>query len=1292
MSLNPEYKSVEDFYLPETKKPLSKPDLPAQVFRDDPASLMMPTTSKTIPYTEPQETPGFFDTLGHAYSAYNEFAQAGRFVKRELEFTHPAYDDVPDDFNPMSAKHLEQYPSNYWNWIAQAASPNDLKARQQYVTEKMHEEQYYAGGSYVANLLGGFGGGATSPSVLVPIGGMKYATIGQSVIKNMVQAAPGVAVQTIAHEGFMQATEAGGNVQDFAINSLRDTAYGVAFMGAGAGLGAGFRGAKLWNTRKLANYTFEGIDFVHEIDPKTGTITGRVKATSSDQFSISAKLLDEAQQFADVSMEGGWALNIPGVQKLAGNSILGSPIVKGLSHPFATVRAFTDKMASHSIITERVARGEARPDSAEDILSQFGAGAADFHLQFKGHFYEENGITGGVNARNATRALLQRAKKEQPTSIEEFSRNVIDAAINEDFSYSKSTNAAAKLWTEYTDNIYKEFMRSKGLPEEILPPRNARGYFTTNLDPLILTKDAPRFREVIANEFKRQDEKLSQIMQPLEDAKKFLAQLEEHKLAGAAHDRSMVNEIKAARQKVRDIQMEIERKARSGKSEDEDYPMLLTDRNFITLKESAQLKELLTPLAESKAVIAEQANKIKKLKKDLSKVKSGAKKAVTKEATNANIKKMKLLEKEIEKEQAFHDDLINNHEEIKSALDQRAHDGEIPTNFYTKDENVIHWRDPEEWAKFRDPFVTHEARIDAAEAYRNLWLNHTTEQVQQAMLSTMMPGQFANPIKRRTFMVPASLLNKERFMRSDIPQAAAAYSRTLGRHIALNRVFGDVNVGHDESGSMGMARILAKERATKEAAIDNPSRLAEINKIENEAERNKALADLEKSQSKERLQLEKDFQDATKHMKSMMDIFMGNTNASSATLRVNRALKNFAAATKLGGVPIAQLTDLGAIILKQGMWPFLRDGLKPMLEGLWDKNISEARKRNAADAHLAYQHVSHGYSQKFYDSGSVGEVPIATHLENALDNIAHLSGNFFGTNAIENLNQRLTASIMQSKIMRHMYEYMEGTLSERDKTALLQYGLDPKEWAEKFIKNFEGSTGWKDNAGAYQSKYWEWKDDAAVAQMARTLRRGVYDTVVQRGLFTSPFWTNNPILSTMFMFHGWAFAAFNRYTVPMMQRMDSQKLIGIVTMMALGAMTDPLRRLASGKKPDLDDDTWFGKTFTVVSNSGVLGHTTDMIQMANKFVDGKLLPQMTERYKGYNKWSLLGPAAGIADDFSAILKATATGKMTENTAKRAIRLVPGTSSIPLRGLTNKWIESLNLPQSEEEAQGYSWRQ
>src|SRR5690606_10968354 len=122
-------------------------------------------------------------------------------------------------------------------------------------------------------------------------------------------------------------------------------------------------------------------------------------------------------------------------------------------------------------------------------------------------------------------------------------------------------------------------------------------------------------------------------------------------------------------------------------------------------------------------------------------------------------------------------------------------------------------------------------------------------------------------------------------------------------------------------------------------------------------------------------------------------------------------------------------------------------------------------------------------TKKFFDSGSVGEVPIATHLESALDNIAHLSGNFYGTNFIENANQRIVANIMQSQIMEDMYNFKAGNLSKKRHEALLQYGLDPKKWAHRFIKNFEDAGGWKESYGGYQSKYWAWKDDAAVSRM-----------------------------------------------------------------------------------------------------------------------------------------------------------------------------------------------------------------
>lgn len=1269
MSLNPEFKPIEDFYLPE-QKPLSAPHLPMESYRDEPGTMLMPSDAPVLPLKEAKPHHGFFSTLGHAFSQYNEFAQAGRFISREAEFSHPADDEVPDGFDPMDYQHLKDYPPNYWDFISEGQSPNDIAARQQHVLKKMNEDEEYQNGSFAATLLGGFGGAIFSPTSYLPFAsGVKYAGIAENVIKGAIKAAPSIALQTVAHEGYMQATEAGGNLEDFAINSLRDAAYGVAFMGAGSGLGASFRGGKLWNTRKMANIMGEGIDVNPVLDEATGQVTG-YRATSSPGFSLSAAKVNEAQQFVDSAMAQGFMFGIPGVQKLAGNSILGSPIVKGLSSSFAAVRGFTDLLASHSIITESVLKGNAKADSAEDIMSAINAGSVDFNMRFRGHFMEENGIEGGYNVKNATKALKQRALKGQKTSWEDFNYKVVDATITQEFNHSKSINAASKEYTKYTDSIYEEIQRAKGFDPKILTPINARGYFTQNMDNMALVKYQDKFRSVVADEFKRQDTILDSIAQPLEKAQAFLKQLEEHKLSGQAHDRSMVNEIAAARENVKALQQDIERRAR----DDEDVALLLTDRNFVTMENAAKIRELHAPINEAKSAHAEIKVNVARLKGQRSAAKSSAKKNVTKEATQRNIKKMKELDKLIEAEESKLHEANIEVENRMDELHQRALRGEIDEHLFVRDQNVINFRDPDEWASFRKPFGSDQARIDAAEAQRNLYLNNTTEQVQQSILGSMMPSLFANPLQRRTFLIPAKVLNDARFIASDVPRAASSYARALGRHIALAKVFKNINLREGENGPAGMARILSEERIEKENAIRDNEKFSQ-------ADREKAY-----------VKLDKDFREATQFMRNMMDSFMGRNNASASTLRVTRAIKNFAASTKLGGVPISQVTDIGAIILKHGVWPYLRDGLTPFLKsmnGYLDGEHAEAFKRNAADAHLALQHLDNGYSAKYYDNGSVGDVPIATHLESGLEKIGHLSGNFFGTNFIENGNQRIVAGIMQSKIMRHMYEFQNGTLSKTDEIALLQYGLNPREWSKRFIDSFEEGTGWKDKSGAYQSKYWEWKDDAAVSRMALSIRRGVYDTIIQRGMFTSPFWTNNPILGMIFMFHGWGFSAFNRYTIPMMQRPDATKLQGIIFMLGLGAMTDPLRNLANGKKADTDDDqTWFGKAFETVSNSGVLGHTTDMLQTFNKLVDGHLLPATTTRYQGWNKWSVLGPAAGITDDLASLIKAGITGKFTSSDMKKAARLVPLSGMLGVRGLTNRWIDSLDLPEKHSEALGW----
>ena len=1264
MSLNPTFKPLEDFYFNEGTKPLSVNDLPVETFRDDPGQMVMPNTSKPL-VTEPvNPTPGFFDTLEHAWSQNNEEMQAGRFISREAQFSHPSDDPVPDGFDPRALEHLEAYPTNYWDFISMAHTPNELSLRQQYVQEKMNDEEEYANGSLMAKLIGGAGGAITSLSTLIPLtSSVKYASLSQSMIRNAFTIAPSLGVQAIAHNGFMQATEAGGNLQDLAVDTIRDTAFGVAFLAGGAGLGYGMRGAKLWNTRKMVNIIHEGAE-VHPIIGEDGELAG-VKVLSGSNEALSAQKLSQADTFANAAMHQGFLFHIPGIGKMAGNGILGSPLVQGKLSRFKTIHKLVDLMASHTILTKEVLEGQARADSAEDIMSAINAGAVDFTMQMKSQYYNENGIIGGVNAKNAIKALKQKALTGQSMSEEDFYHQVIGVVINVKPHESKHVNEAAKLYTEYTDKLWSHYLNLHGMDPNILPPRNARGYFTISPDATALVKYQKEFREVISSEFMRQDKVLAGIMQPLNVVNAVLDQLKKVKYENIADAEVHANKIKEARALRRSIMKEIETKARSGKAEDEDYAMLTLDRNFLSTSDSSKLFKLLRPARVLKKKVAAKSHDVNSTRMKLNNTLEAINKNKSKKGTAELKSKAEELKKELEQAQTELDKLKGQHLDAQEKLDISAREGKVPANFFTRDENVIEWRDPKEWLKFREAFKSESDMVDAAEAQRNVYLNNTSEQVQGNIMHNMMPNQFANPIGRRTFMVPAKLMHENNFIRKDVPGVAHAYARALGRHIALKTVFKDINIKAGEFGPEGMARILSEERTAQELEINN--------KDIDEAAKHKEL-----------LKLQRDFDKAKTYMGTMHDIFMGKTRASAATVRMVRNLKNFAVATKLGSTIISQLNDVSAVILKHGLWNYVRDGLFPVFKSIGNSELTEARMRNAADAALSIQHVHSGYATKYSESNAVGDVPVATHLESAIKGLANLSGNFFGINRMDNANQRVTAGIMQAKIMRHMFSFKDGTLGEKDLQGLLGYGLDPKVWADRFIEAYQKSGGWQDSLGAYQSKYWDWADDGAVARMAMTLRRGVADTVLQKGLYTSPFWANDPFMSMIFMFHGYAFAAFNRFTVPLMQRADADKVLGITLMLGFGAMSDMLRDLARGNKPDLEHEhTIFGRAMTAVSNSGVLGHTTDILQSVNKLLDGNLLPEMTTRYKDRNKWSLLGPVAGMSGDVANLYKSVLTGTITSKEAKRAATLIPLAGSVQTRFLLNKFIDNLDLPEKRE---------
>jgi hypothetical protein len=409
--------------------------------------------------------------------------------------------------------------------------------------------------------------------------------------------------------------------------------------------------------------------------------------------------------------------------------------------------------------------------------------------------------------------------------------------------------------------------------------------------------------------------------------------------------------------------------------------------------------------------------------------------------------------------------------------------------------------------------------------------------------------------------------------------------------------------------------------------------------------------------------------------------------------RIAQTLKAFAASTMLGGVPLSQMTDLGAILLKNSLFPFMMQGLRPMLKslnGMIKSEESEAFRQNAANAYVAIQQLSAGYHGKMINHESMTDMPMAGVIGSAVDKVAHVSGNLYGTNAIENLNQSLVANIFQSEVMVAAHDFKAGKMTEKQRRKMASYGIDMNEWADRFINNYKEAGGWE-SAGGYQSKYYDWKDAEATDRMSRSIYRAVYDTVVQGGMFSSPLWTNNPILGLLATFHGWSYGAFTRYTIPIMQRPDAEKTLGIAVMFGLGLLEEPLRQYANGKEVSLDDDHLFAKG---LDNSGVLGAWGDMFSTANMAMKNDLIPGMAnERRREMTVLGAFGgPIASQGEIVANLLHSVWTGKISQRGVKQWLRLLPLANHLGLRRFLNDFVSSSSLPEKSSGAEDWPWWQ
>lgn len=1222
-------------------------------------NIFVPNQQPIVNSEQQIEKPGFFETLGHSWYKTSEITQAYDYLQIPQYAMNPLDDQSGQDFDATDINHYLDIDNHYWGALYGATSSKDMQMRREWALNQMQEEEYFANGSTTAKILGGFGGVFTSPTTYafgVPAV-LKYAKFSENLVKNTLKAAPGITANAVAHEGFMQATDVGGNLSDFAQNVMIDELFGLALVGGGAALAPAITGGKLWNMRKIMGESADGVVFKDVIE--NGEHVGW-QAASAPGFDLSAAKVKSAQELADATFKESGLFAIPGVTRLAGAF---NPIVKGLSSKSEVVRDAWNKVASHGFITKGIDEGKARAPSVQDLMSNLRASQTKYDLDYRRAFLKANGIKPGLQYSDAVN-LFRKQSEEGFLSPDDFGQRVRQVFATGVKNENQAVNEIALKTKKQIEEILLPFAEAHGLDPESFTSTFGVDYLMRNwhVDKLVNYEDGiggfvPHISSILAE----QDAKIEELMAPIHNLERAIKTEAESKLGGKGHTEQQAVRQKMLKARLKEAKLNLEKTLRDNK----DYKVLLEEHNFLTSDEANELDNLLKPIQIAKQEIEQTKTKIQRLKEKRSRKKS---QAIEVQDKDLQLKHQKTLE-DIEKQLGE----LNEHLEKLDAerldedfkLRERAEAGEINRKFWyrNKETGIIDFRNPDETIKLRKPYETKEARDGAARAYHSTLTGNNPEQISNQVLSTMYPQLFANPLKKRSIMI----MDKDvlDWLDHDIAKSVATYRNALGRKTIMKNVFGN---SFDHEDDMGGLFTALKE--------------------EHDANKQKLMAKYKGEELQKKLA--KEHREFNKNKENLSNLFKSQFQAaeSSAVNDIIKTLKNYSVVKHLGSVPLLMMSDLFGVVLKQGVWDFFTAGLIPAISSLngaiKSKNGIHFRE-NSADVGVALNHVQHGYLTKFQNNESMNYVPTQGYSGRAYNfsqNLAHMSGNMYGTNYIENFIERVAAGTAQSRIMRLMKKYQSGSkLSKSEDLSLRMYGLNPEEDAAEFLSQFK-QHGYEENGG-YYSNWWNWANDEASNKMKMAIRLAVSDSSVKANALDKPFWLHNDAFTFVSQFMGWGFSAFSRYTIPTMQRLDADKAMGLMLMFAAGSLTDPLRRWSRGEEFNYGEDNnlkWF---FSSLNNSGITGVLLDGFEGAVNATGTGLLDSIKNDKYHYRDQTFgnYGPAGSVMGDAVSFFSMAATQDWNQADIKRGARtVIPISNAFYFKNLVNKFVESFNIPE------------
>jgi len=1262
-----------------------------------------------------QVKPGFFETLGSELKETNTIAH---LLRATDNYAKNPTDTLPDpNFDPR--EHQDKFiniDSKYYGYLASSKNEQEMNYRLNRVYEEQRNHNNIKNGGWMGYLGGMALGFVTDPVSYIPIVGFaKYAKFGETFLASAARSIPGNLAYAGISNASKQLDKIGGNLQDGLVNTMIDTAVGTALFGGLGVLELSADKSALWTLRSFLADHINGVGYRLKLD-ETEKVIG-MEAYDTTGGSVSADIVKLAQDKADSMFLKSGVFKIPylgtAAEKALSNEYFGSTALRMLRSPYKTIAMAYDLSHEHGIITTGMEKGKESPIKFFTLMQQTHSRIKAQEAQINAMWLERNGFDldnyvaqsvtkAGLYTKDKVLDYMGKNIKDKPyVDRETFFSEIESVLFSKTKSQHNTVNEAANVLRKEIDETYKEYRQAYNLPDDWMPPRTAEGYLMRVYDTQFMNNNRGLWIQVVSDYLKKSDEIILKHTKPITDIEAAIKQNKK------TQDKLIANKLATDEQKAfyvdQLITLKAQRKAlrenlQNAIRNNPELQLLAEDWNKFSADEANELKQLLKRRNIVQKAIDLRKKKIAKLKERAEAKETAAignmgidtaKKNKTKsDAAKIKIKqeetKLKLDEKELKEE-------IQKLRELAASgkVNRRFHDSNLEyynPNQRLKLRKTYHHATP--GIVHTDEQLVHSFREEHAAGYFDTITNQTAEDTINQTMGYFTGNKQENHIMQRTLMIPDELLYEHKFMTKDLLAKVANYKTYLDRRTHLKSVYGNVTI---DGGFEGLAKELHAENETRVAGMTKAKQTLEAKLADKENLSEKEIKDLEKKLKKhefdENKQL-KEFEKAKRDLNFIYEKLMGISRLNKKQKAIMSGVKSATVAMNLAFLPLTMITDLSAIALKFGVMPFLKDGVFPTIEslgGVLKTKDSTFLRQGAAHLDLAINHLGSATAEKNIGAATnpylnLGRIPAA------LDKWAHFGSNVSLANAMENMLQRLTSSVSQSEILRIMVAHTEGKMTKRDNRFLLRYGLNPKD-AKAIVDQWKKYGGGKTKLGGYQSNYWHWQDMNAANKFSDAVYRSTYDTIIRANALDAPIWLDEygalgimgPIIKG---FSGWGFASLNRYVIPFLQKPDATQFIGVLSMLAAGALVSPLRRIARGENPYPDDMTDSQWAYEVFSDSAFFSYFSNILNDANIMTGKRLLADLkNDKYRDRSRVGLLGPAWGDINTMADIIGAASSGEMNEADALKMARMVPPFSSPWTYWMSKAVVENFGLPKT-----------